>query len=91
MFKRSFTFAEMNAEAEKVGSAFLSLGLVPGDAIAILGPNQPEWLITKWAAAKAGLALVNINPLYTAPELEYALNKEGLKLLLTWSVFSSSK
>ena len=46
-----------------------------GDAVAIWGPNQPEWLITKWAAAKAGLPLVNINPLYTANELEYAINK----------------
>ena len=75
MFNKSFTFAEMNAEAERIGAALLSLGLKSGDAVAIWGPNQPEWLVTKWAAAKVNMPLVNINPLYTARELEYALNK----------------
>ena len=65
----------MNAEAERIGAALLSLGLKSGDNIAVWGPNQPEWLITKWAAAKVNMPLVNINPLYTARELEYALNK----------------
>ena len=36
------------------------LGLKSGDAIAIWGPNQPEWLVTKWAAAKVNMPLVRV-------------------------------
>ena len=53
-----------------------------GDRVAILGPNLPEWFLTKWACAKVGTPLVSINPLYTAKELEYALAKVNVKCLI---------
>ena len=46
------------------------------------GPNQPEWLVMKWACARAGMKMVNINPMYTARELEYALNKVDARMLV---------
>ncbi|CBY17807.1 unnamed protein product, partial [Oikopleura dioica] len=36
----------------------------------------------KWACARAGMKMVNINPMYTARELEYALNKVDAKMLV---------
>ena len=42
LHQKQFSFAEVNSEAEKIGAALLSLGLKPGDNIAIWGPNQPE-------------------------------------------------
>ena len=76
MFNKGYTFSEMNTEAERIGASLLSLGknslpyyiitvslilgLKSGDAIAIWGPNQPEWLVTKWAAAKVNMPLVRV-------------------------------
>ena len=42
LHQKQYSFAEVNSEAEKIGAALLSLGLKPGDNIAIWGPNQPE-------------------------------------------------
>jgi len=82
MHQKSFTYGETNAEATKIAAGLLAHGLKQGDRVAILGPNQPEWHVTKWACAKAGLPLVSINPLYTATELEYALNKVNVTCLI---------
>ena len=42
LHQKQFSFGDVNSEAEKIGAALLSLGLKPGDNIAIWGPNQPE-------------------------------------------------
>jgi fatty-acyl-CoA synthase len=68
----------------------LSLGLKPGDRVAIWANNSAEWLITQLATAKIGLVLVNFNPAYRASELEYALNKAGCKALITLSTFKTT-
>lgn len=47
------------AQADQVAAGFLSLGLERGDRIGMWGPNSYEWLLTQWAAARAGLVLVN--------------------------------
>lgn len=41
-----------------MAAGLLSLGLKPGDRIGIWGPNSYEWLLTQWAATRAGLILV---------------------------------
>ena len=78
----SYTFGEMNEKARDVAAGLFSLGVAPGDKVAVWGPNQPEWLVMKWACAKAGVSMVAINPLYTARELEYALHKVHAKILV---------
>ncbi|CAE7288566.1 acsf2 [Symbiodinium sp. KB8] len=45
--------------------------------------GRPEWLVTMMAAAKANLILVSVNPSYRKDELQYALNKVGVKCLVT--------
>ena len=55
----------------------------------IWGPNTHEWFITQFAAAKAGLILVNINPAYQSSELHYCLNKVGVKCLVAADSFKS--
>ena len=50
--------------------------------MAVWGPNQADWLVTKWAVAKAGMHLVTLNPLYTAPELEYAIQKVDITAII---------
>jgi len=82
LFATEFTFQETHEIAEKFAAGLLAAGLKPGDKVAVWGPNQPEWYIMKWATAKVGMPLVSLNPLYTVPELEYAMNKVGAKALV---------
>ena len=70
-----WSYEELNARADALASGFLELGLSPGDRIGIWSPTNAQWTLTQFAAAKAGVILVTINPAYRKSELEYALNK----------------
>ena len=54
-----------------------------GDRVGIWSPNRFEWVVVQFATARVGAILVNINPAYKAAELEYALGKSGVSLLVT--------
>ena len=58
------------------------LGLVAGDVIALQLPNISQYPVAIYGAIRAGLVIVNINPLYTAPELEHQLVDSGAKVLV---------
>ena len=66
-------YREFHAEVERAAAGLLALGLQRGDRIGIWAPNRAEWVILQFAAPKAGLVLVNINPAYRAHELELSL------------------
>jgi len=85
-----WTWAELNAEVDRLAAGLLSLGLYRGDRVGIWSPNRAEWLIAQFATARIGLILVNINPAYRRSELEYALNKVGCAALITATRFKSS-
>jgi long-chain acyl-CoA synthetase len=63
-------------------------GLQKGDRVAIQSPNCLAYPVFLFGAAKAGCVIVNINPLYTAPEIEFTLNDSGAKLLLIIDMFA---
>jgi len=85
-----WTYGELAERVEALAAGFLALGLEPGDRIGIWSPNRAEWVQTIFAAAKAGLILVNINPAYRLSELEHALVLSGCKALVTASRFKTS-
>ena len=85
-----FTYRELQAESNRLASALLKTGLVPGDRIGIWSHNNVAWVLMQIATAKAGLVLVNINPAYRTSEVEYALNKVGCKALVTMPRFKTS-
>ncbi len=74
-----------------MAAGLLALGLQPGDRVGIWAPNRAEWVILQFAAPKAGLILVNINPAYRLHELEYALNKVRCRALVLPKRFKSSR
>jgi fatty-acyl-CoA synthase len=84
------TYAELNTAATQFAEGLLALDLKPGDRIGIWAPNCVEWAITQYAAARAGLILVNINPAYRKHELEFVLNAVACKALVTAANFKSS-
>ena len=84
------TYAELRERVETLACGLLRLGLEPGDRIGIWSPSNLEWVLTQFAAAKAGLILVNINLAYLRRELEYALNKVGCRALVVSPKFKRS-
>jgi len=85
-----WTYAELKAQADAFAAGLLALGLEPGDRVGIWSPNRAEWVAVQFAAAKAGLILVNINPAYRVAELEHVLRVAGCKALVTAGRFKSS-
>ncbi|MBT3789543.1 MAG: AMP-binding protein [Alphaproteobacteria bacterium] len=85
-----WTYADLGEQVDTCAAGFVAMGLEPGDRVGIWSPNNSEWLVTQFATAKAGLVLVNINPAYRISELEYALNKVGVKMLIMASTFKTS-
>ncbi len=86
-----WSYSEFRARVDALAAGLLALGLEPGERIGIWSPNNSEWALTQFAAAKAGLVLVNINPAYRLAELEYALNKVECRALVTAEAFKTSK
>ena len=84
-------YGTLTEKVDEFAAGLLALGLEPGDRIGIWSPNNSEWAVTQFAAAKAGLILVNINPAYRLAELEYALNKVECRALVTAEAFKSSR
>ncbi len=85
------SYRQFHAEVERVAAGLLALGLQRGDRVGIWAPNRAEWVILQFAAPKAGLILVNINPAYRLHELEYALNKVRCRALVLPQRFKSSR
>ncbi|WP_434628561.1 AMP-binding protein [Chromobacterium sp. CV08] len=86
----SWSYAELRHRVDRVACGLLRLGLNPGERVGIWSQNRVEWVLMQFAAAKAGLVLVNINPAYRRAELEYALNKVDCRALVLAPGFKSS-
>lgn len=77
-----WSFDELLAKVESAGIGLSELGIVKGDRLGVWLPNVGEWLVMQLTTAKLGVILVNINPDYRLPELEYALNLVDCKVLV---------
>jgi fatty-acyl-CoA synthase len=85
-----WTWTEFAERVDALAAGFLALGLERGERIGIWSLNRPEWTLTQFAAAKAGLILVTINPAYRLSELEFALEKVGCAAIVTATAFKTS-
>ncbi|MFO1218224.1 MAG: AMP-binding protein [Burkholderiaceae bacterium] len=85
-----WTWGELLQQVERAAAGLVRLGVAKGDRVGIWSPNRAEWLVTQFATARIGAILVNINPAYRLSELEYALDKAGVSLLVTASAFKTS-
>ena len=85
-----WTWKELAERVDALAAGFLALGLERGERIGIWSLNRPEWTLTQFAAAKAGLILVTINPAYRLSELEFALAKVGCAAIVTATAFKTS-
>ena len=85
-----WSYRELAARADALAAGLVALGLTAGDRIGIWSPNCAEWTLTQFAAARAGLILVTINPAYRRSEVAYTLNKVGVKALVSAERFKTS-
>ncbi|CAL7934503.1 unnamed protein product [Xylocopa violacea] len=81
------TFSELIRRADHLAAGLLKLGMKPGDRLGIWGPNDAEWLIAFFTCARAGFISVLINPLYEMDELVYAVQKVGVKAVVSPASF----
>jgi fatty-acyl-CoA synthase len=84
------TYAQFGADVQSCARALIALGIQPGEHIGIWATNLPQWVIVQFAAACAGVVLVNINPAYRAHELEYVLNQADITTLFLTDQFKST-
>ncbi len=86
---RTISFAELEAKTRAL-AAYLQfdLGLDKGDRVAIMMPNILQYPIALFAILRAGLIVANVNPLYTARELEHQLNDSGAKAIIIVANFA---
>lgn len=85
------SWRELDYRARKVASGLARLGYEPGDRIGVWMPNNTAWVVTQWAAAYAGLILVNFNPAYRPHELQQAINLSETKGLIIVPEFKGTQ
>lgn len=84
------SFRELDELSSSLGAWLQSLGLERGDRVALMMPNVPQYLIALAAVLRAGYAVVNVNPLYTARELEHQLRDSGAKVIVVLENFATT-
>ena len=75
------TYARLAEKVESTARGLAGLGFRPGSRVGIWAPNCAEWIYLQFAAARAGMVLVNINPAYRAHELAYVLRKSNIEAI----------
>ena len=80
--KKTLSFADIDSKSKAFGAYLQSLGLKPGDKIGLMMPNLLQYPIALFGAMRAGLIVVNTNPLYTGREIEHQFNDAGVKTVV---------
>ncbi|MFZ2552911.1 AMP-binding protein [Psychrobacter urativorans] len=86
----SITFKEVDERSKQVAVYLQSLGLVKGDKVAVMMPNVLQLPVAVIGVLRAGLTLVNVNPLYTTKELEHQLTDSNAKALIMVENFAKT-
>jgi len=89
-FGKTISFHELDVYTSQLGAYLKNeLGLEKGDRVAVMMPNLLQNPIAIFGILRAGLVVVNTNPLYTARELKHQLNDSGAKAIIIVENFAS--
>ncbi len=86
---KAMSFSELELASRKFATYLQSLGLAKGSRVAVMMPNVLQYPVVALGVFRAGLVLVNVNPLYTARELEHQLNDSGAEALVIVENFAT--
>jgi long-chain acyl-CoA synthetase len=79
---KTITFAELDTLSAAFGAWLQGLGCKKGARVALMMPNILQYPVCLFGTLRAGCAVVNVNPLYTARELEHQLTDSGAEVLV---------
>jgi len=86
--ERWMSYQQLDELSSALGAWLQRLGLEPGARVAIMLPNLPQFAVTMAAILRAGYTCVNVNPLYTARELEHQLKDSGATAIVVLENFA---
>ncbi|MDO8367284.1 MAG: AMP-binding protein, partial [Saprospiraceae bacterium] len=87
---KSMTFRELDEKSQAFGAYLRSRGLEPGDRVALMMPNLLQYPIAMFGVLRAGMILVNTNPLYTPREMKHQFVDSGAKAILIAENFAGN-
>ena len=87
---RAVKYRETERLSRAFGAYLQSLGLQRGDRVAIMLPNVPQYPVAVAGILRAGLVVVNVNPLYPPRELEHQLKDSGARAIVVLENFAST-
>lgn len=79
---QTISFSELDSLSRQFAAYLMNNGYKPGDAIAIMMPNLLQYPVALFGILRAGMTVVNVNPLYTARELKHQLNDSQAKAII---------
>lgn len=85
---RWMSYAQLDSLSTSIGAWLQHLGLEPNARVAIMLPNVPQFAVTMAGILRAGYTCVNVNPLYTARELEHQLRDSGATVIVILENFA---
>jgi len=85
----SLTYRDINEKSRQFAAYLQTVaGLKKGDRLALMMPNLLQYPVALFAGLRAGLAIVNVNPMYTPRELEHQLSDAGVKAIVVLENFA---
>ena len=87
---RWMRYGELDAHSTAIGAWLQNQGLEPGARVALMLPNVPQFPVSMAGVLRAGFTCVNVNPLYTARELEHQLKDSGASAIIILENFAST-
>jgi long-chain acyl-CoA synthetase len=87
---RTITFGQVDDMSKQLAAYLQAQGLQRGERVAIMMPNVPQYPVAVAAVLRAGLVVVNVNPLYTPRELEHQLKDSGAKAIVILENFAAT-
>ncbi|MBX2927945.1 MAG: AMP-binding protein [Saprospiraceae bacterium] len=87
---KTMTFEEVDRLSAQFGAYLHSRGLEPGDRVALMMPNMLQYPVAMFGVLRAGLVIVNTNPLYTPREMLHQFNDSGAKAIVIAENFASN-
>ena len=83
----TLSYGELDLQSNALAAALSALGVRPGDRVAVVLPNCPQFFIAEFGAWKAGAIVVPLNPIYTEREIEAALTSTGATVVVALTPF----
>ena len=88
--ERWMSYGQLDELSSALGAWLQAQGLEPGARVAIMLPNIPQFAVTMAGVLRAGYTCVNLNPLYTARELEHQLKDSGATAIVILENFATT-